>query len=157
MGLIWLKFELIRDVVAILVISKYEEDPIKIEGDRVATPQNIDFLNTQGQITPQLEVGFGRNSNSSEMIWMSLLLPIIKNIRIKIKPLDTQSRADNSAVKGLIWLKFELIRAVMAILVTSKYEEDPIKIEGARVATTLNNGFSNTQGQLTPQSEIGSS
>ena len=157
MGLIWLKFELIRDVVAIFVISKYEEDPIKIEGARVATPQNIDFLNTQGQITPQLEVGFGRNSNSSEMIWMSLLLPIIKNIRIKIKPLDTQSRADNSAVKGLIWLKFELIRDVMAILVTSKYEEDPIKIEGARVATTLNNGFSNTQGQLTPQSEVGSS
>ena len=39
----------------------------------------------------------------------------------------------------------------MAILVTSKYEEDPIKIEGARVATTQNNDFSNTQGQLTPQ------
>ena len=56
----------------------------------------------------------------------------------------SQSRADNSAVKGPIW---------MAILVTSKYEEDPIKIEGARVATTPNNDFSNTQGQLTPQSE----
>ena len=26
----------------------------------------------------------------------------------------------------------------------SKYEEDPIKIEGARVATTQNNDFSNT-------------
>ena len=43
----------------------------------------------------------------------------------------------------------------MATLVTSKYEEDPIKIEGARVATTQNNDFSNTQGQLTPQSEGG--
>ena len=41
----------------------------------------------------------------------------------------------------------------MAILNTSKYEEDPIKIEGARVATTQNN----TQRQLTPQSEVGSS
>ena len=39
----------------------------------------------------------------------------------------------------------------MAILVTSKYEEDPIKIEGARAATTQNNE------QLTPQSEVGSS
>ena len=38
----------------------------------------------------------------------------------------------------------------MAILVTSKYEEDPIKIESARVATTQNNDFANTQGQLTP-------
>ena len=44
----------------------------------------------------------------------------------------------------------------MAILVTSKYEEDLIKIEVPRVATTQNNDFSNTQGQLTPQSEVGS-
>ena len=29
----------------------------------------------------------------------------------------------------------------MAILVTSKYEDDPIKIEGARVATTQNKRF----------------
>ena len=42
----------------------------------------------------------------------------------------------------------------MANLVTSKYEEDPTKIEGARVATTQNNDLSNTQGQLTPQSEV---
>ena len=42
----------------------------------------------------------------------------------------------------------------MAILVTSKYEEDPIKIEGARVATTQNIDFSNTQGQVTPQSMV---
>ena len=38
----------------------------------------------------------------------------------------------------------------MAILVASKYEEDPIKIESAREATTLNMDFSNTQGQITP-------
>ena len=42
----------------------------------------------------------------------------------------------------------------MAILVTSKYEEYLIKIEGASVATTQNNDFSNTQMQLTPQSEV---
>ena len=45
----------------------------------------------------------------------------------------------------------------MAILVTFKYEEDPIKIEGARMAVTQNNDFSNTQRQITPQSEVGSS
>ena len=45
----------------------------------------------------------------------------------------------------------------MAILATSKYEDDPIKIEGASVVTTENNDFSNTQGQLTPQSEVGTS
>ena len=42
----------------------------------------------------------------------------------------------------------------MAILVTSKYEEDPIKIEGARVATTQNIDFSHTQGQTTPRSVV---
>ena len=64
--------------MAILVTSKYEEDPIKIEGTRVATTLNIDFSNTQGQITPRSEVGSGRNSNSSEILQMSLLLPRIK-------------------------------------------------------------------------------
>ena len=42
----------------------------------------------------------------------------------------------------------------MAILVTSKHEEDRIKIEGARVATTQNIDFSKTQGQVTPQSMV---
>ena len=45
----------------------------------------------------------------------------------------------------------------MVILVTLKYEEDTIKIEGVRAATTQNNDFSNSLGQLTPQSEVGSS
>ena len=56
------------------------------------------------------------------------------------------SRAANSAVQGQIWLKFELIQDVMVILVTSKNEENPIKIEGARVATIQNIDFSNTKG-----------
>ena len=42
----------------------------------------------------------------------------------------------------------------MALLVTSKYEEDPIKIEGARGATTQNNDFSSTQGQITRHSRV---
>ena len=52
----------------ILVTSKNEEDPIKIEGARVATIQNIDFSNTKGQLTPQSEVGSGLHSNSSEIL-----------------------------------------------------------------------------------------
>ena len=52
----------------ILVSSKNEEDPIKIEGASVVTIQNIDFSNTKGQLTPQSEVGSGRNSNSSEIL-----------------------------------------------------------------------------------------
>ena len=46
-----------------LVTSKNEEGPIKIEGARVATLQNIDFSNTKGQLTPQSKVGSGRNTS----------------------------------------------------------------------------------------------
>ena len=37
----------------------------------------------------------------------------------------------------------------MDVLVTCKYEEDPIKNEGARVLTTLYSNFSDAQGQIT--------
>ena len=47
------------------------------------------------------------------------------------------SRAANSAVLGPIWPNFELVRDVMNVLVTCKYEEDPMKNEGARVFTTF--------------------
>ena len=51
--------------------------------------------------------------------------------------------------------KFELVQAfmhvldVMDVLVTCKYEEDPIKNEGARVLTTFYSNFSDAQGQIT--------
>ena len=37
----------------------------------------------------------------------------------------------------------------MDVLVACKYEEDPIKNEGARVDTTLYSNFSDAQGQIT--------
>ena len=46
-----------------------------------------------------------------------------------------RSRAANSAVLGRIWLKSELVRDIIDVLVTCKYEEDPIKNEGASVLT----------------------
>ena len=48
-----------------------------------------------------------------------------------------------------IWQNFELDRDVMDVLATSKYEEDPIKNEGARVLTTLYSNFSDAQRQIT--------
>ena len=72
----------------VLVTFKNKEEPNKNEGSSVATTLNIDFSNTQGQITSRSEVGSGRNSNSSEMLRMSLLLPRIKKIRIKKKALE---------------------------------------------------------------------
>ena len=46
-----------------------------------------------------------------------------------------RARADNSKVVGGIWPKFELIQALMHVLVTCKNREDRIKIEEARVFT----------------------
>ena len=74
------KFQLIRDVMDVLVTSKNKEDPNKNEGARVATTVNIDFSHTQGQITLQSRAESGSNSNSSEMLWLSLLLPSMKKI-----------------------------------------------------------------------------
>ena len=42
----------------------------------------------------------------------------------------------------------------MGLLVASKNEVDPIKNKSARVVTTLFINFSDTQGQLTPKSEM---
>ena len=44
----------------------------------------------------------------------------------------------------------------MVVLVTCKIVEDPIKNEGARVATRLYVDFSDFQGQITPLSMVGS-
>ena len=45
----------------------------------------------------------------------------------------------------------------MVVFVTCKYEEDPIKNEGARVLTRSYIDFSDAQGQVTPQSLVESS
>ena len=63
-----------------------------------------------------------------------------------------RSRAANSSVLGRIWLKFELVRDIIDVLVICKYEEDQIKNEGPRVLTRLYYFFSDAQGQLTPKS-----
>ena len=67
-GRIWPKFELIRDIVGILVTCKNEEEALKNKDARVTTTQNIDFSNTKGQLTSQSEVVSGLNSNSSEIL-----------------------------------------------------------------------------------------
>ena len=69
-----------------------------------------------------------------------------------------RSRAANSAVLGPIWPNFELVRHVIDVLVSWKYEEDPIKNEGARVLTTLSPLNSmvamETSGRIWPNFEL---
>ena len=98
---------------------------------------------------------------------MSSIPARMKKIQLKMKALECSQddvisyvygdfsrrpRAANSAVLGPIWPNF--VRDVMNVLVTCKYEEDPIKNRGARVFTTLYANFSDAQGQITLESEV---
>ena len=73
------------------------------------------FPEAQGQLTPQSFVRSGQISNSSEMLWMSLLPASMKKIQSKMKALEwrqhytaifRRARADNSGVGVGIWPKF---------------------------------------------------
>ena len=44
-------------------------------------------------------------------------------------------RAANSVVHGRIWPNFNLIQALMYVIITCKYEKDPIKSNQEKVAT----------------------
>ena len=124
------------------------------------------FTDAQGQLTPQSLVRSGRISNSSEMLWMSSLPASMKKIRSKIKALEWTQHFPhyNSMVametSGRIWLNFELIQALIHVLITCKYEKNPIKNSGENVMTSFSPNyksmgiFPDAQGQLTPQSLV---
>ena len=55
----------------------------------------------------------------------------------------------NSEVSDGILLKFKLIQALLVVLIVSKNEEDPFKIESTRAVTTLYSYILDAQVQLT--------
>ena len=69
----------------VLVICKYEEDPIKNEGARVDTTLYSNFSDAQGQITLVLVLVSGRNLNSSKLSCMSSLPARMRMIDSKMK------------------------------------------------------------------------
>ena len=73
LGPIWPNFELVQDVMDVLVTCKYLQDPIKNEGARVVTTLYSNFSDAQGQITLVLVSVSGRNLNSSKLSCMSSL------------------------------------------------------------------------------------
>ena len=99
------------------------------------------FSYAQGQLTLQSLVRSGPISTSSEMLWMFSLPASMKKIRSKMKALEwTQHFSNyNSMVamktSGRIWPNFELIQALIHVLITCKYEKNPIKNSGENVMT----------------------
>ena len=72
----------------VLVICKYEEDPIKNEGARVVTTLYSNFSEVQGQITLVLVSVSGRILNSSKLSCMSSLPARMRMIDSKMKELE---------------------------------------------------------------------
>ena len=101
------------------------------------------FPDAQGQLTPQFLVRSGRISNSSEILWMSSLPASMKEIRSKMKALEWTQHFPhyNSMVametSGHIWQTFKLIQALIHVLITCKYEKNPIKNSGENVMTSF--------------------
>ena len=48
-------------------------------------------------------------------------------------------RAGSSVVRGRIWPNFKLIQALMYVIITYKYEKDPIKNNREKVSTLFSN------------------
>ena len=103
------------------------------------------FSDAQEQLTPKSAAEVCPNSNSSKLLYLSSLPAKMKKIQSKMKELESQQDFPNYKSMGIfsdvqgqltrIWLKFKLVRDIMVVLVSCKYEEDPIKTEGARVLT----------------------
>ena len=96
---------------------------------------------------------------------MSSLPASMKKIRSKMKALEWTQHFPhyNSMVametSGRIWPNFELIQALIHVLITCKYEKNLIKNSGENVMTSFPHYksmgiFQIAQGQLTPQSLV---
>ena len=85
----------------VLVICKYEEDPIKNEGTRVFTTLYIDFCDAQGQITLESVVVSGRNLNSSKLTLLSSLPARMRIIESKMKELECSQDLSHYKFMGI--------------------------------------------------------
>ena len=83
------------------------------------------FSGTQGQLTSQSVVRSGQISTSSEFSCISLSFFAIITLSVAME------------TSGLIWPNFELIQALMYVIITCKYEKDPIKNNQEKVATPV--------------------
>ena len=62
----------------------------------------------------------------------------IKNVRENVMtPFPTVTLSVAMETSGRIWPNFELIQALMHVLITCKYEKDPIKNSGENVITSF--------------------
>ena len=78
--------------MGVLVTCKNEEDLFKMKvlewSQQISQCKSMQiFYDAQGELTPQSEVGSILNSNSSKLLWLSLLPARMKKIQSKLKAL----------------------------------------------------------------------
>ena len=105
------------------------------------------FSDFQRQLTPQSVVQSSQNSNLSELSCMSSLPLSMK--RMKRRKDEKQPRKSGDTIRtiitlsvtietsGWIWPNFKLIQALMYVIITCKYEKDPIKNSPEKVETSF--------------------
>ena len=81
----WRKIKLIQTFIVVLVTCKNEEDPFKTFSH--CKSMQI-FYDAQGKLITQSDVGSTLNSNSSKLLWLSLLPARMKKIQSKMKALE---------------------------------------------------------------------
>ena len=74
--------------MVVLLTYKNEEDLIKNAGTRMLTRLYVVFSDVQGQLTLESVGEFCRNSNSSNLLWLSSLPARMKKIQSKMKALE---------------------------------------------------------------------
>ena len=137
-GRIWPNFKLIQALMYVIITCKYEKDPIKNNREKGGNTvfQIITLsvaMETSGRIWPNFEhikasmhvliackYEQDQMTNSGENVITSFSLTSIWDF-------FQRSRAANSVVLGRISPNFELIQALMYIIITCKYEMKPIK------------------------------
>ena len=158
--------------MVVLVSCKNEEDPIKNEGDRVATSLLCQFSRRSRAGNSTVLDGIRPSFELIQDLWLSSLPARMKKIQSKMKSLELpqhfsqyksnhifsrRSRADNSVVSGAIWRKFKLIQSSMHFLVTCKMKKFQTKMKllelpKSSVSHYKSMGsFQDFQRQVTPQ------
>ena len=105
--------------MVVLVTCKNNDDPIKNEGARAFTTLYINFFDAQGQITLESVVVSGRNSISSKLLCMSLLLARMKMMQSKTKELEWSQHFSHSKSMG-IFLDAQGQRAPQSLVRSSR-------------------------------------
>ena len=129
----------------VLITCKYEKDPIRNSRENVIfhfshfKSMGI-FSDAQGQLTPLSVVRSGRNSNSSKILCMSSLPASLKRIGSIATDKKWWHRFFRrsrrlSIVSSGIWPIFKHIQGFMHVLITCKYEKDPLKNSRENVMT----------------------